>query len=316
VGDADPADAPRLPLLSSILRHATRSPLPHGWRDALTRRWAPASAGSAPGAVAAKALPPAAGDAWLAIPMHLQVTPDHLRLPAGGLLQLDEGETRTLAADFARDFGESGLQLQPTRGRFVLRGLAAPEDPDTHRDPAEMLGSRLAARARGDLQFRRLSSEIELWLHAHPLNETRSARGRPAISTLWLWGGGAVPLGGRMPVRATPLRFLAEDPFMDGLASLTGVGSVSPPDATAAREVGRMDGDVVVQLALSTRSDGTARSLESIEGEWLQPALERLRRGELRSIELLMGPLRASLTRSAFYRVWRRARPWWEYLRG
>ncbi len=34
-------------------------------------------------------------------------------------------------------------------------------------------------------------SEIEMWLFDHAVNESRRRREAPAISGLWLWGGGA-----------------------------------------------------------------------------------------------------------------------------
>ena len=50
-------------------------------------------------------------------------------------------------------------------------------------------GARLPAASRaaaGDA----LLTEIQMLLHAHPVNEAREARGEPAVNSLWLWGAG------------------------------------------------------------------------------------------------------------------------------
>lgn len=40
------------------------------------------------------------------------------------------------------------------------------------------------------LQWQRIITELQMVLYAHPLNQTREARGELMVSSLWLWGGG------------------------------------------------------------------------------------------------------------------------------
>ena len=61
-------------------------------------------------------------------------------------------------------------------------------------DPQEVLGEDIGEflpRGADSARLRRLTSEIEMWLFEHAVNEARRARAAPPISGLWLWGGGA-----------------------------------------------------------------------------------------------------------------------------
>lgn len=316
VGDGgDPLDAPALPALTALLRAARRERVAD-WRSALLRLHAPAAARDlAPGVVALAALPRvSARTACLATPAHLLATPDHLRMPADGLLTLDESEGRALAADFDRTFDGSGLALHWLCGRFVLTGLPAGEGGG---DPAGRLGSRLGATSGTDPAWRRLSSEIELWLHAHPINEARATKRLAAVNALWLWGGGAVPAQRPADSSATPpseAGFRGEDPFVAGVAALAGTSMQIAPalPADGFRAGGRAQ---VIQLAVAPPSRRAHRTLADIDEQFIAPLLARLRAREIESIDLLMGDVHANLGRSGLARFWRRRRPWWEYLR-
>lgn len=43
-------------------------------------------------------------------------------------------------------------------------------------------------------RWHQLFNEIQMLLFAHPLNETREARGEAAINSVWFWGGGRSPV--------------------------------------------------------------------------------------------------------------------------
>jgi hypothetical protein len=111
------------------------------------------------------------------------------------ILRLDAVDQTTLAADFQRVFHDSGFHLQPLEaGDFLMLG---PETPRAEsREPARALGSSMVERSDSSIALRRLGAEIEMWLHDHPINDTRRRRGELPITSLWLWGAGAIPAGG------------------------------------------------------------------------------------------------------------------------
>jgi hypothetical protein len=54
----------------------------------------------------------------------------------------------------------------------------------------------MAQHADSSTALRRLGAEIEMWLHDHPINDARRRRGELPVTSLWLWGAGAVPASG------------------------------------------------------------------------------------------------------------------------
>src|SRR5690606_20484882 len=115
-----------------------------------------------------------------------------------GLLRLDAEQRDACREEFARSFGpELALHDDGARG-FLLTGLDA-GDVETA-DPARLLGADIeSALPRGphSSALRKLTSEIEMWLHGATLNRDRARARLAPVSSLWIWGGGraAAPVG-------------------------------------------------------------------------------------------------------------------------
>ena len=192
-----------LPALARIARFAGVSPLPGDWRAWLAgwlgRGDLAAACDATPAAVAAAALtatdtlPADTGSVWLATPLHLVAGLTSVHLDYRGLLRLDGATLQTLCRDFDRDFAERGFSLQPLPGGALIAcGPRFAHRPLT-RDPARLLGAGIAGstiQGAGAAPLLMLSAELEMWLHAHPLNAARARRREAPLTTLWLWGGG------------------------------------------------------------------------------------------------------------------------------
>ncbi|MDE2220877.1 MAG: hypothetical protein KGJ52_10920, partial [Gammaproteobacteria bacterium] len=173
-----------------------------------------------------------------------------------------------------------------------------------------------AARA-----LRRLGAEIEMWLHEHPVNRARAARGLLEANALWLWGGGGAAAGrggadggarrsGRAQSVAAPAAAWADDLYVDGLMRLRGIAP-----ASAAQRWPATTGDALAVCDPGARPDGAA--LLALERDWLAPALARWRAGAVGSAILLAGDRAIRLQRPPWrllMRRMRRNRPWWETL--
>jgi len=85
-------------------------------------------------------------------------------------LQSDHPERWTIALDRPLEFGFASLE----------EALG--------RDMAEVLPDHPAA-----LHWRRLMNEIQMALHACPVNERRRRQGKIEINSVWFWGGGFLP---------------------------------------------------------------------------------------------------------------------------
>ncbi|HEX4676096.1 MAG TPA: hypothetical protein VH209_12250, partial [Steroidobacteraceae bacterium] len=187
------------PGIEHVARFGERTALEGGWRAWLAR-WLGRGdlANVAPGAIAAVGVVSAAAagrppdsTAWIATPVHLIAGLTSLHLDRRSILRLPAEDLEGFAQDFNRTFGDSDLRLTPlAAGDFLMQGPATLTAATT--EPARALVADLEAslpKGNDAKALKRLGAELEMWLHAHPLNETRRRRGELPVSTLWLWGG-------------------------------------------------------------------------------------------------------------------------------
>jgi hypothetical protein len=336
------AGLPRLPTLEAWLAGARVEALPGGWRAWLLAAHAPGLAQAALAPVAALAMPGGKGSSndaqaataaapqaaqialahpWLATPVHFVAGLDTLRLHPAGLLVLDLGEQQALAADFGRVFAGSGWRLHASGRRELL--LEGPSSAGVHSgDPARWLGGDPASglpSGAGSGPLRRLGAELEMWLHEHPVNRAREARGQLAVSALWLWGGGKplAPAVAGVPNRAPAnlSQLHGADLLLDGLARHGGQGVPQLPTALVALPDATPAQDVLVLLCGGGTPDLAA--LQAIERDWLVPGFAQWRAGRWQSLTLVCGE-RAFHARAGglagLLRSLRSPAPWWQVL--
>lgn len=308
------------------LRFGMAQSLQHGWRAWLLRRLGLAAmeAESPAGVVAAAMSGPAdpSGDErrpWLATPLHLVPGIDTVHLPRHGLLSLDPAERGQLAASFAAEWGRDGLELRPAGPEcFLLQGLDCGE-PQTS-DPLDCLGADLAsmqAGGAGSRDLRRLMSEIEIWLHAHPVNAARVARGQPPVNALWIWGGAtperpatleAIDTGGAGGPAGGSARWRvrADDAWMRAVARLAGFELSDEASAEAVDDFSR-DGD---QLVVARLHATDVPDLRAFEHRHLVAAFDALRAGTLRRLTIVTADRAIGVESADRFRFWRPQRDW------
>jgi len=246
---------------------------------------------------------------WFATPVHLEARLDHVRLAQRGLLRVAADEGRAWCAEFARSFGPDLVLHEDGPRGFLLSGLAAPRVETT--DPARMLGADIAAsmpRGPDVAPLRRLSAEIEMWLHGAALNLERERARLPRISSLWIWGGGKGADIAALP-RRTDCVFAGEDPW---LAALSRAQAGADPVPSPAQFFSPDAAHYIVEL---TPMSDAAGSLEGVDAQWLGPARAALARGALEQVEVLANDRHFITRRHAGWQFWRRKRHWMELLR-
>jgi hypothetical protein len=245
--------------------------------------WVPVKAASA-GAVGSWAC--------VATPVHLTAGMSSVAMPEEGVLALDLSEARVLASDFHRVFADTGARLIVAQGGILLCLFDRALDVATH-DPERVAGHDVFGfqPAGGDApRLRRLMSEMEMWLFDHEVNQGRAARGQPAVTGLWLWGGGTI---GEAP--AVSIWAAGRDPFFSAFGDEPGIPSS-----------GGRSGVVVCH------DHPGSHTWPAVERQWLEPALTALRTGRIRRIYLSAARRRFSVAAGPQVRFWRRPRPWWE----
>ena len=310
-----------LPALDGLLRFADASRRIPDWRTWLAgelEQLALAKLPVAQGCALGLLEPHAAATAWLATPVSLEARLDHVRLTDRGLLSLDAGERAAWCMEFARAFGpQYALHDVGERG-FLLSGIARTDARTT--DPARLLDADIgpglpAGPAASEL--RRLSAEIEMWLHAAPLNAARERERQPRISALWLWGGGVEGSHHEPAVvapQATSSRdvyFHGADPFIVSLARSRGAVRSEPWIGAASatyRDIENLALHAVVEQAPMT---GPAeQSLSSLEARWFTPLHAALSAGSLAACDVIANDRWFRIRPGGRWKFWRRRVHW------
>ncbi len=332
-----PEDAPRaaspaafdLPALEWLLRFARAPVHCPDWRAWLATQIGQVALAQAPVAqVAAHALAEPTSGAWIATPVHLEARLDHVRLADRGLLRVGADEGQRWSEAFARDFGPN-VRLHPAGERgFLLTGIEAADTRTT--DPARLLDSDVAAalpRGADAGGLRRLGAELEMWLHATPLNDERQRAGQPRISAFWLWGGDIPHFGcnnrpGHLndltdhPIVTTEMRNVPSlnihgaDPWLAGLARAA--GATANKHASDLGAIGPDSGHHIVELSPMS---APRESLLDVESRWFAPARIALSEGKLASLDIVANDRWFRIGARAGWRWWRGKRGWFESLR-
>ncbi len=289
----DRAPPPRTPLLERLLARAGEPNEITDWRADALRLVAPTAAipGIAAAALFAEQGSSEGASVFIAAPIRYVAEMSSVRMPADGILHLPRSEADALAADFNRVWDGAGVRL--LAGRFtdlycVLDFQAA--NRGRHTIPKMFVVGRSTPICRPGAAhrgLRRLMSEMEMWLFEHAVNRIRSARSVPAVSGLWLWGGGAPATS--LPVIAA--WSMGDDPLFKAL----GAGR----DAAASG------------VAVVASDPGTAE-WRDLESHGLQRSFADLHSGRIDRLALSAGHRCFSVRGRWNWRPWRRHRPWWE----
>lgn len=315
--DADCGILPeRLPALETLLSRADRRETAAQGLDAsLFARFAvPLVAGQdlpvASVRYSADTGQPPAGACLCADPVHLMPDRDQLVLLDSKNLDLQPPEALRLMAELNAFYAEDGWRFEArSPDRWYLH---LPEMPKLVTEPlsavsGQPIGRHLPGGEQGKAWHARMN-EIQMLLHTSGVNVQREADGLLTVSSLWFWGGGALP-----DLPAQPWAQLwSDEPVACGLAMLTEVKLARMPqtaqqwlaDAELAGE------HLVVLDALDTAlklNGGEAwwEALLAFHGDWMVPLLAALRAKQIDSIQLDNGE-------GTVYRLDRRGlRRWW-----
>ncbi|WP_142809009.1 hypothetical protein [Tepidiphilus olei] len=286
---------------------ACRRESPRSYRETLATVLGPAPAPLAElrrrGETGAPASP--GGFLLCADPVTLTLARDRIVVTEPGEAGLDSKEAAALASDLSAWLTQLapewilGFELaRPQRGYLRLAAPAegvrfVPLDEASGRSLDLLLPQGEDAR-----RWRRLMNEIQVWLHAHPVNAERRRRGWPTLDSLWLWGN-EQPTANAVPFRRV-LGMDTLDPLARGWASAAGHDLVlAGHDTGQTFDVALLD----AAEAPCRRLDLTAwrTALAALDRDWLAgfearlPRLSLLLPGDKASVRLEITPSRRRL---------------------
>jgi hypothetical protein len=250
-------------------------------------------------------------DFWLsADPVHLQVNRDQLILVAPETLSITDAEAASLCAALNRHFAaEAFTFLAPQPHRWYLR-TARPARIHTS-GLSRVIGhdvDRMLPEGEDRLAWHRIFNEVQMLLHAHPVNEDREQRGALPINSLWFSGGGT------LPEACTSFQVvMGSSALAHGLSKLTEIPFTATKQGIDAIAVD----DVLIELrdaeTASMRLDPAAwkDALEDLEQHWFAPLARLLRKGRIRRLVIATVAngcsYRWSVSRMNLWRLWRPA---------
>lgn len=222
-------------------------------------------------------------------PVHMQVMRDRVVLAPASAFPLARGDADTLCQAVNAHFA-GAIELRAVDpSRWCARLECEIEVGD---EPPLGMAGREATQRAGDV----LLTEIQMLLHAHPVNEAREARGEPAVNSLWFWGAGRLPGKTRSGWQSVT----SDDPIALGLARNSDAAARPlPPSASA--WLSQMPGDGRHLVVLEAAS-------ESLEHAWFAPLAAALRAGRIGMLSLHVpdAGLSFETVRGDLRRFWRR----------
>lgn len=221
---------------------------------------------------------------WLCLdPIHLRVERTQLIVQDPVALQLSQAEADALIAELAPLLAELG-ELHSSRPHEWLLHMHAASDIHTTplADAIGLNGDQLMPKADNVKLWRRLLNEVQVTLHEHPINLARSARGLPAVNSVWPWGEGA--LDAHKPVWNL---IQADGALWQGLARHLACQWASLPQHFESSQ-GKA---LVVQSSLdaATRQRDAMQwraALQTLEATWFAPLMQALQNGKLKHVVL------------------------------
>ena len=249
--------------------------------------------------------------AWLATPVRLEARLDHVRMLERGLPRLGAAERAEWREEFARAFAPYALHDAGPRG-FLLTGIAPAQIATV--DPARLLDADIAPALPSGVaarELRRLSAEIEMWMHAAPINLARERAGQPRLSSLWLWGGGpnaATPRAATPPPAAhSLLKFHGDDPAFAGIARAVS-GALPAAVPAGFKAVPELPDRLIVEL--TPMNGATNESLSALDVDWFAPARAASSNGTLPVLDIVANDRWFRIVARSGWRFWRRRISW------
>jgi hypothetical protein len=238
---------------------------------------------------------------WLrADPVHLEVGQVAARLHDASHLDVTPDEARALTGELGGLFARDGLEfIAPSPQRWYVR-LPETEVPVTTPLEEALRQNTAAALPRGPGRIRWPSvlTEIQMQLAASEVNSHRDTQGKPAINSVWFWGGGRAP----QSISRRYSMVYASEPVARGLAVLSGARAASAPAGYGGIDAVAKEGSVLLVLE--------DHASEALDNAWFVTLPEALRRFDVVHLLLPRGrdTLVARIGRGARWRWLRRSR--------
>ncbi|MDO5058863.1 MAG: hypothetical protein Q4D82_02850, partial [Neisseria sp.] len=219
--------------------------------------------------------------AVLGCPVWQQMRMHSMNTLSGRDIAVSNEEAARLCRDLSEFYVSDGLAFYPYRAGLWLITLPQAVDwqvPCALDIYGQVDGSQ-RAEGRDAALWLKWQTEIQMFLHAHPLNAERAAQGRPGINGLWLW---------------TDLHGTAENPNIAADNDWSAQAHETAPydwtafERLAAEQSGFSDGIIVLDDLSAARHTADAwayrDTLSAWDARFFAPAWQALKEGRLKNL--------------------------------
>lgn len=233
-------------------------------------------------------------------PVYLHADPNKVLVQ--GRIRLERDEAVSLLATLNTEFPELDFRMGRDPGRWYVR---QPDEVSGVAPSRHWLHGRsltpFMPREAADRPWRCYLNDLQMVLHAHPVNEARIARGALPLNAVWWCGGGDRSV---MAERPAVTRFLGNDILLAGIARATGQAFDPVPGPEGLSGAGN------VVMACDEHGDSFDPTLPSItlaelENRYLPEIQRALLARRIRRVTVLCGSHELRLGWLECLRFWR-----------
>ena len=315
-------EQPALPALEMMLSRGNSKPFKAGADNSIFAETALEHVTYAQQRLAGEAQQPAnhaSGYWYCADPVYLKADRDQVLLSHPASVQIQNGEADALISAFNQLFVEDGIQLwRPSTGkgctdRWYLRSDRPWQLTTASLDRPEGQSIReLMPQGEDALRWGKVIAEVEMLFFGNPVNQRRSEKGEPLISSIWLWGEHKQS----NPLHLAWDALVGEHPLLTGLKKLKGASRPALLSSFDELITSSGNGLMIIDELLDCQRSGTyhniAAKLEKLEQRLFAPALLALKQRKI--TELKIQPANGAIytiRRAHLMRFWRRTNLVW-----
>jgi hypothetical protein len=167
--------------------------------------------------------------------------------------------------------------IRSVSDRLWLIRLKHCEAPDDYPHYLSVLGKKAdqyLEQSKQRLPWYRLINEIQMFMHAHEINQKRLKKGLLSINSLWCWGGGQLP-----ELHENDIHWYSSD---DSLNRFAGKLGISNSELEAFADNDDRDHAVCIELSIletlkSVREENLRLLLSRMEQQLFKPAIHRVK---------------------------------------
>jgi len=262
---------------------------------------------------------------WIrADPVHLRIEQNHIMLADSGAFDVTKEEAEQITQDLNKNLkcypNFNLLPLHPDRWYIQLPRAIEIQTYTLDRVTCKNINNFLPT-GKESMIWRKITNEIQMLLHEHPVNQARESCEKLPINSLWLWGGGTLP----QSIQSPYTHIWSRNNLPQALALASNARYSNLPTHADKWLQNKITGNHLIVLDMLREKAKYRKALEwrenlsDLENNWFSPILNALKKGEINQLTITSISETSLqdfvIKRSNLWKFWLLARPLMFYAR-